>query len=294
MKRTKTTKLSRVDAILTGDWHLREDTPVCRTDDFQRNQWLKVGQVNALQAKYQCPVIHSGDLFNHWKPSPWLLSKAMEHIPDQFYTVYGNHDLPQHSIQLEDKSGIFAMSMAGKLEILSGTHWGNTPERASFHYDPAISILVWHTMTYQGKLPWPGCEDPTGSRLLKQYPEFDLILTGHNHKGFVAELDGRLLVNPGSLMRQDADQIDYRPRVYLYNAEENRVEPYYLPVEPDAVSRLHIEKDESRNQRISAFVERLNTREIKGANFEENLDEFFRNNKIRESVKNITYKAIES
>jgi len=289
MKRTKTTKLSRVDYILTGDWHLREDTPVCRTDHFQTSQWNKVFIIKTLQSKYNCPVIHSGDLFNHWKPSPWLLSKAMEHIPDQFYTVYGNHDLPQHSIQLEDKSGIFAMSMAGKLTILPGTHWGEAPGSPSYG-----KILVWHTMTYQGKIPWPGCTDPTGTRLLKKYPEYDLILTGHNHKAFVAEWEGRLLVNPGSLMRQDADQIDHRPRVYLYDAEENGVEPYYLPIEREDVSRTHIERDEARSNRISAFVERLNTGEIKGANFEENLDEFFHNNKIRESVKNITYKAIES
>ena len=93
-------------AILTGDWHLREDSPTCRTDDFWTTQWEKVDFVSDLQKKYNCQVIHSGDLFNHWKPSPYLLNKTMRHIPKEFYTVYGNHDLPQHNIELADKCGI--------------------------------------------------------------------------------------------------------------------------------------------------------------------------------------------
>jgi N-acetylmuramoyl-L-alanine amidase len=41
-----------------------------------------------LQEKHQCPVFHAGDLFDYWKPSPWLISKAIEHLPDKFYTIY--------------------------------------------------------------------------------------------------------------------------------------------------------------------------------------------------------------
>ena len=63
MKRTKQTQ-TNIDAILTGDWHLREDTPICRTDDFQTAQWEKVRIISDLQKKYNCPVIHSGDLFH--------------------------------------------------------------------------------------------------------------------------------------------------------------------------------------------------------------------------------------
>ena len=56
-----------------------------------------------LQQKYDCPVYHAGDLFDYWKPSPALLAKTMEHLPKDFYTAYGNHDLPQHNIELAYK-----------------------------------------------------------------------------------------------------------------------------------------------------------------------------------------------
>ena len=188
MKRTKPKK--RPDGILTADWHLREDIPTCRTDDFQKAQWTKVKFIADLQKEYDCDVYHAGDLFNHWKPSPYLLSKAIEWLPDNFYTVYGNHDLPQHNLELANKCGINTLKAADLLTVLYEAHWGQEPKD-----DAAIifgngtkfrrEMLVWHTMNYQGRKPWPGCTDPSSMKLLRKYPQFDLILTGHNHKPFV-------------------------------------------------------------------------------------------------------------
>lgn len=290
------TKLNKCDAILTGDWHLREDTPVCRTDDFQVAQWKKVKLIAELQQKYNCPVIHSGDLFHHWKPSPWLLTKTMEYLPQQFHTIYGNHDLPQHNIELENKTGIFALQTAGRLTVLGGVHWGEDPGLSNF---PSIHIngrevLVYHVMTYQGKKPWPGCTDPMGATLLRKYPEYDLILTGHNHKPFVETHQDRLLVNPGSIMRQFSDQVDHRPRVYLYNAKSNTAEPYYLPITEGVVTREHIQTEEQRNNRIEAFITRLNNDWESSLSYEANLENFFSANQIRQSVKDIIYKTMQS
>jgi len=294
MQRTKQIQ-TNIDAILTGDWHLREDTPVCRTDDFQTAQWKKVQIISDLQKKYNCQVIHSGDLFHHWKPSPWLLSKAMEYLPDNFQTIYGNHDLPQHNIELENKTGVYNLYKAGRLEILGGVHWLENPELSTY---PSIeikgrSVLVYHIMTYQGKKPWPGCTDPMGAALLRKYPEYDLILTGHNHIPFVETYKDRLLVNPGSLTRQFADQIDHRPRVYLYNAKENTATPYYLPIEEGVVTREHLQTEEQRNIRIEAFISRLNDNWESSLSYEANLESFFASNQIRQSVKDIIYKSME-
>ncbi len=298
MERTKQHKT--VDAILTSDWHLREDTPVCRTDDFQASQWKKVDFISDLQKKHNCPVLFAGDLFNHWKPSPWLLSKTIDHLPAQFKAIYGNHCLPNHSILLQDKSGLFALKTANALEILPGRHWGENPGIDSF---PSIEIkdkkiLVYHVMTYQGKKPWPGCKDPMGTKLLRQYPEYDLILTGHNHKPFTEHYGHKgsrytTLANPGSLMRQDADQIDFRPRVYLYYADTNTVEPVYLPLESGVVSREHIEEREERDDRISAFITKLETDWEAGVNFQDNLEQFYQTNETEQDVKNIINESME-
>ena len=298
MKRTRK-EFKKADAILMSDPHLRLSIPVCRTEEeFLKAQWDKLQFIKNLQRKHECPVFCGGDLFHHWKPSPELLSKTMEYLPANFHTIYGQHDLPQHSLPDQDKSGIFTLKTAKALKLLSGVHWGETPKGISYEIrckdDKQRWVLVWHKMNYQGKLPWPGCTDPRAGKLLRKYPDYDLILTGDNHLPFVEEYENRILVNPGSMMRQNADQIDFRPRVYLYYAEENRVEPVYLPIEDGVVSHDHIERDAERSDRIDAFISKLDGEWQAGLSFESNLEEFFKNIKVRKQTKEIIYKAIES
>ncbi|HDY88851.1 MAG TPA: hypothetical protein ENH82_12165 [bacterium] len=291
MKRTKQNK--KPSAILCGDFHLREDQPVCRTDNHWKAQWKKVDFISNLQKKYNCVVIHSGDFFNQWKPSPYLLSKTIEHLPDQFHTVYGQHDMPQHNMELSYKSGLALLQRAKKITILGECNWGETPTEGSLFF-PEVNqmILVWHILTYQAKTPWPGCTDPMAGKLLRKY-HYPLIVTGDNHKPFVEEYEGRLLVNPGSLTRSDADQIDHKPRVYLWYAESNIVEPVYLPIEDNVISREHIARKEERDGRIDAFISQLDSDWEAAVSFEENLERFFQANQVRKSVTEIVINAIE-
>jgi DNA repair exonuclease SbcCD nuclease subunit len=300
MKRTKQTKKAeavKADAILTADWHLREPekNPICRTDNFWETQWKKVKFISNLQEQHDCPVFHAGDLFDHWKPSPYLLSMAITHLPKDFRTVYGNHDLPQHNLDLIHKTGIYTLQHAKALSVLDVYHWGQDPKtHAAKELETVVKgnfVLVWHIYTYQTKT-WPGNTAPKAAKLLRQYPKYDLILTGDNHQAFVEEYEGKLLVNPGSIFRMDADQIDFKPRVYLYYADTNSVEPVFLPIEP-VITREHIEGKEERDNRIQAFVERLNTDYEGGVSFEDNLEKFFSNNRVHTSIKDIIYKSLE-
>lgn len=297
MIRTKTKKIvetMQVNLIICSDIHLREDCPVCRTDDFiNTTQWRKMDVLCELQSKYGCPVIHAGDLFHHWKPSPELLSKTIQHLPEQFYTVYGNHDLPQHNMDMVKKCGVYTLKEACKVETISQIgfvellHWGGVP-----HPDKYSKILVWHVFNYQGAEPWPGCTSPTATKLLKQYPQYKLIITGDNHMPFVQEYKGRLLVNPGSLSRQKTDET-HEPRVYLYNATSNTVTPYFLPIEPNVITSEHLQREKQRDERISTFVSQLNEKWKVGLSFRENLKRFENKNNVRQSVMDIIYKSIE-
>ena len=293
MERTKRKPTKRADLIITSDFHLRESPPICRTDDFFAAQTRKLVALSKLQKEHNCPVIHGGDLWDHWKPSPYLITYAIMHLPKEFWTIFGNHDLPSHSLDLVDKCGINTLEKVGRIKILSGTHWNQIPQEASFLIEDR-KVLVWHVMTYQGKKPWPGCTDPESLRLLKKYSEYDIIITGHNHKPFIEEYENRILVNPGSLMRQSADQADFRPRVYLYYADTNEVEPVYLPLEDGVVSREHLERSEERSERINAFISKLDGEWQAGLSFEANLEEFFKHNRVRKQTKEIIYKAVES
>lgn len=295
MRRTKNSAQNGPDAILTADWHLRENQPICRTDDFWGAQWKKVDAIRNLQIKHTCPVIHAGDLFDHWKPSPYLLTQTLLHSPQRFWTIYGNHDLPQHNLDLVHKTGVYTLiSGFGEVNLLqNGVHWGQVPNRnAAIIADR--NVLVWHVMTWTKRPPWPGCTDLPAEELLDIYHDYDLIVTGHSHKSFVVEKEGRILVNPGSLTRQEADQISHTPRVYLWYAKTNTVKAVRLPMEENVISREHIERKEQRDERIEAFVERLNDDWDTGVSFEENLDRFEKKNKIQKPVMEIIRRAIAS
>lgn len=299
MKRTKKKAPRKVDAILTGDWHLREDVPECRTDDFITAQWNKVKEVRELQQKYNCPVYHSGDLFHHWKTSPALLSKCLTELPEQFYTVYGNHDVPQHNVNLSYKTGMNTLYVAGKIHLLSDGNWNQAPSQNSgiilTSGEIKRKIYVWHVYTYTGKAPFPGAEkNNDGHTLLDKYPQFDLILTGDNHIPFICKNNtGSLLINAGSLTRQTASQIDHTPAVYLYNAETNTVRAHYLKINPKAATRVHIDIKEERETRLSAFVERLGEHWNEDLDFESNVRIMAKQENISQQIMSICEKALD-
>ena len=54
MKRNNPEKQRCPNLILTADWHLREDQPVCRTDDFWKAQWAKIDFINDLAEHEGC------------------------------------------------------------------------------------------------------------------------------------------------------------------------------------------------------------------------------------------------
>jgi predicted phosphodiesterase len=288
MERSKPIKIS--SAIFCSDMHLREDTPVCFVGDFQKEQWDAVDCIYDLQTKHNCGVYHAGDLFHHWKPSPWLLSMTIQHLPKKFFTIFGQHDLPSHQLSLVDKCGIQTLHLAQSLTILPGCHWGQEPEG----YLPIAGkkVLVWHHLTYLTK-PFPGAEGGMAEGLLRKYPMYDLIVTGDCHQSFTVEYQGRRLVNPGNLTRQTADQADFQPRVALWFASDNSIEWVNLPIQKDVISREHLEVKEQRDARIDTFVSSLNGDYKTEMSFEQNLEQFFKTNQIRESVKSIIYKSID-
>jgi len=287
--------MSKPDLILTSDWHLRESTPVSRIDDFWEAQWRKVDFVSFLQKEYDCPVIHAGDLFHIWKPSPRLLSYAIQRLPKEFYTLYGNHDLPQHNLLLKEKTGIYTLQQANILKVLECCHWDKPPDKASFEV-AGKKILVWHYFVYQlgNKDVYMSEIGKNSNLLLRKYKQFDLIVTGDNHQSFMESLHGRTLINPGSLMRQSANQLDFQPKVYLYYAKENRVEVVPIPIENDVFDLSHLKVQQEKDERIQAFVESLNKDWKSTISFEENLRIFFEKNNVDNQIRNLILEALEN
>lgn len=300
-----------VDAVLTADLHLREDTPECRTDDYWKAQWTKIRFIQELCQEHTCPLIVAGDIFHHWKPSPRLLSTTIQALPVMAF-VPGQHDLPEHSQERYQHSGCSVLEAtdtrdmddlficlkehhAFKYFTAYGLAWGEDKPSGSIP-PKVLAMLVTHRMTWHNTLPFPDCKADSATKLLQKFPQYKLILTGDNHQRFIVEHEGRLLVNPGSMMRMTAAQANHRPAVYLWNAHHNVAKPVFLPITPSeqCISRAHIERQEEKDGRIASFVKRLKSESVEaGLDFEENMKRHLSKNKISEAVKNMIWKAME-
>jgi hypothetical protein len=93
-------------------------------------------------------------------------------------------------------------------------------------------------------------------------------------------------------MRTTADQVDHRPRVYLWYGSDNHVEPVYLPIEEGVVDRSHIDLREEKDERIEAYVSRLSEEVEIGLDFLANLEAYFRANRTRKDVADKVWSSI--
>ena len=100
------------------------------------------------------------------------------------------------------------------------------------------------------------------------------------------------MVNPGSLTRRTASQIDYEPCVYVYY-NNHTVEKVVVPYEKDVISREHLQQTEEKEKRIQAFISSLKDDDLDEISFEDNLELFFEANNVKEPVKQLIYGALE-
>lgn len=305
MKRTRKNNNKTADAILISDLHISDSTPVSRMDDYYHTQKEKLAFIATLSASNEhCPILCAGDIFDHWKASPWLCSMAYNFLPRPFIGIPGQHDLPGHSIQQYQKSALALIeSIDGYVWVLQGgkMEFNNlcivgVPFGQLRDFDPEAldippgerKILLLHELTWKDRKPHWSKGDYTADELLEEYgDDFDLIVVGDNHSGFVKQGEYSTLVNPGSMLRITADQADYQPRCYLYYSDNNVVEPVDIPIKKNVHTREHIDMKQERDERISAYIEKMNQDWEVGLSFQKNLEAFFRENKTPKKIKEV-------
>jgi len=257
-----------------------------------------------------CPILDAGDLFDkRYKsnPSHELLGWAMENLPERFYTIPGNHDLPGKSIDNYSNSAMAVLQRAGAIKVtypwkttvdaeihLFGYPWGLEIKQPLIR--PVIEekyIALVHAMVYEEFEPFPGCVGYSAKEVMDLLPDFDLIVCGHNHQTFTREEDGRVLVNPGSLMRNDADQIDFKPSVFLWFADTNTIKRIYVPIEEGVINRDYIDIKKAKENRLDAFVEKLGEQVVSGINFHDNLEAAVSDRLITQGVRDKVWNYYE-
>ncbi|RLA02449.1 MAG: hypothetical protein DRQ42_00595 [Gammaproteobacteria bacterium] len=293
--------------LATGDWHLRNKKPKNRTDDFVEAQKNKVTFILETAKLNGCNyILQPGDLFDSYQTSDYLkqlyisLLKEYE-IP--MLTVFGQHDMRYHSSNRDntptkvlDSSGVITVLPPSPVNIWFDVHfygcsWGE--EIPEVEDKSKFNVLLIHKMIVEDKL-WEGQEDHTLCNLLLRTTDFDLIVSGDNHKSFTTDFGHKALLNCGSLMRTNIDQVDHTPICFIVDIIDTG-ESSIVPIEiPHQVfeSVFNVEKateEKEKNAELEAFIEGLKEEEVElqGLNFRKNVDAYMAKNKTSEGVRQI-------
>lgn len=268
--------------IITSDWHLRDDRPICRLDnDWYETQRNNIRFVVNKANELDCDIYIIGDLFNKPIVSPFLMNLFLREIhllKNNCYILIGNHDVQYGNIDNFDNSSIGILFNSGcqKIKVLNDSVY----KRHRF----------LHTLIYNSKKEIPvNCKAITAKRLIKENDDCDYIFTGDNHKSFIYEYEGCLLINSGCLIRQDANEIDYVPKIYYVNTEEDN----WTSIESldnsfnEFMTDNHLKKIKERDCRIHSFVEKIKDSSIITLDFESNLKRALKEEKLKIETQEI-------
>ena len=313
----------KASAVLCADLHIRPDTPACRRDNFFAAMERKLDFILALSNQNTCPILVAGDFGQYprnrgWPTwlSRWTIEKLKKHrFP--IIVIPGQHDLPEHQIDLWYESGIGILHAARVLNVIGIEEHTLVKDMKEygfqivpFSYGKEIKgikkktktplVAMAHMMVVKIHSIWPGQKTLKALQLLEKFPGYSLILTGDNHLPFTFEYKGRQLVNPGSMMRSTSNQFNHKPRVYLWFAKTNEIDCIYLPIEgaKTVYKTVYVEKQidiiEERNEQIQATVEYMRgDSEIK-LSFEDNLERYLKQNKTEKCVQTKLWRCVKN
>ena len=251
------TMRKEVIAIVCSDIHLSLSAPIWRSAEPNWFEAMKrpFTEIKQLQKKYNnCVVLCAGDIFNRWNSSPELINWAMDNLPDNFWAIPGQHDLPAHNYEDIRKSAYWTLIQSkcihhmhpqtptliesnGYEFLVFGYPYEYYLEPIKQRTDNMIYVALIHEYCWIKGYSYPGAKNGKlrgGQKYVinNRYKGYDTIIFGDNHQGFVTTIGQTHIMNCGSLIRLKSDQIDYKPQVGLLYSDGS-IQSYYLDITTD-------------------------------------------------------------
>jgi DNA repair exonuclease SbcCD nuclease subunit len=240
-----------------------------------------------------CNIYFTGDLLDTTRVPDEIMSMLIEEIHRlcdhlHFCFIAGNHDLPYHNWDNINRSSIgtlwkWAVSPYTLFESIGDSafwvHFGKDPKE-KYKTELTGKPLFIHRLVFPTKKSMPpNVNGITAGNLLKEYPGIDYICIGDYHRAYDYEENGRHVINPGTLLRQDAGELDYETGFYFVDTDKDIIEFIRIPDPDDLVTDRYLEIAEERNDRIAAFVESVESSGKITLSFEDNVKSWLAENR---------------
>jgi DNA repair exonuclease SbcCD nuclease subunit len=288
--------------ILLSDLHLTCNTPIARLDNIEETWKRKLGFVVRYAVENKLAIIVAGDFFD--RPRDW---KTLSEVIDLFdsnpeiATVWGQHDLYLYGKDRTTTSLGILVACDKVKELIQ--YWAGTDNEMVYVYGASwgqeipvpdspkdLNILVIHKSISDAPL-FPGHEYTNAEMFLKSHPEYKVIVCGDIHRRFFIQKNGRIIVNPGPLLRMEATEynMSYEPKFAVLDTLKQSVEWIDIPHEPSekVLTRRHIENKKETESMLDEFIKNIYTDHQITFDFKSNLAAYLSVNKINQNIIDI-------
>ncbi len=287
--------------IITADWHIRATRPRCRIDD----DWLgtqrdAIKQVFQLAVQKKADIFVVGDIFHANSDTSFACIALVQKLALQLkkkglrlFILAGNHDLPYHNVENIDRSAVGILLKSENIysiqeysEDISAPNFGGEVEDKE--------IVFRHVLVFPdvNSVP-PGCDAYTYKELCEETPNAKYIFTGDYHHSFIGRYRKQTVANPGCLLRQASDFVDYQNVVYFVDTEQDIIDAFPIIDNVQLMDDTYIQKQNEREERISSFVETLANTESVSLDFVDNVEKALLVNDFSEEYKDIIRELLE-
>lgn len=298
---------------ICGDIHLTNIQSKKRLDDYPETQYKKIKYMldNFKEEKVSC-ILQPGDLFDSFKSSNFLIQRYISlfkktNIP--IYSIFGNHCLKYHSSDVFD-TPLAVLERAGVISIIQnkfnenpklgdihlyGCSWGE--ELPKIIDNKNFNVLLVHKMIVKNEKAWETQtkEQYTKALDMLKNTKFDLIVSGDNHQSFLCKSGNRYLINCGSLMRHEIDQIDHKPHFYVFDILTKELEQFYIPIKNNVFNLMEEEEKKEKTKELEAFIDGLKKDiVITGLKFKNNIINYCKENNIDNNIITIINQSMEA
>lgn len=286
------------------DLHIREKRPENRTDkDYFQAQFEKIEWILKFAASNDAVIFFPGDVFDSPTQSNFVLQKYI----NLFYAysqisigaVAGQHDMRYHSTD-PGNTALAVLDAAHVLYSFKGPQCFEDVTVYGCNFGEAIpeitsggfNILVIHKMIVDDKL-WEGQEEFEYAPNILRKNNFDLIISGDNHKAFHVQAGKKFLFNCGSLMRSTTAQLEHIPQIVLFDTDTKGYEIVPIPVKPisEVFDLSKIEEKKEKEAKFEAFVKGLSESKDISLNFQDRLISYVKENEISNDIYNLIMEA---